>query len=240
MLIAHLSYKTITTTFARPPVTNYSNCTSYPSDTCLTSTGYEALIHDVSEEERTLSATGQENILPAYLQLPDSYNLPDLLFYILISIATSEVSYHTICGFLQVYFYILKRAEPETWKCQPQRFLTRSNEVHEIVVGTTNMFVAGGWYTRTSELWTQELQTVLSIKQQKQTNKQTNKQTTMPNKQVFSRIFATRFFNSNQGNLKLLHSMGTGNCCRYPFTPLPLVLGLWYSSHHFAKILQTS
>lgn len=141
LLIAHLSYKTITSTFARPPLASNSNCSSHYSDTCL-SRG--ALVYNTTGEERTLPAAGEETILPAYLQLPDSYNLPDLLFYVVVSIATSEVSYHTICGFLQVYFYVLKRAEPEKWKCQPQRFLTRSNEVHEIVVGTTNMFVAGG------------------------------------------------------------------------------------------------
>lgn len=48
-----------------------------------------------------------------------------------------------VCGFLQVYFYTLRRENPEEWKCQPHRFLTSSNEMHEIIVGTTNMTIAG-------------------------------------------------------------------------------------------------
>ncbi len=48
-----------------------------------------------------------------------------------------------VCGFFQIYFYTLKRDSPEEWKCQPHRFLTRSNEIHEMVVGTTNMTIAG-------------------------------------------------------------------------------------------------
>ncbi len=48
-----------------------------------------------------------------------------------------------VCGFLQLYFYTLKRDNPEEWKCQPHRFLTRSNEMHEIAVGTMNMTIAG-------------------------------------------------------------------------------------------------
>ena len=47
-----------------------------------------------------------------------------------------------ICGFFQHYFYTLKRDKPEEWKCQPHRFLSRANEIHEIVVGTVNMTLA--------------------------------------------------------------------------------------------------
>lgn len=127
LLITHLSYKTYTTVF---------NLTSDSNTTSIHSYHYQL--------NNTLDTTSRDTILPHYLQLPESYNLPDLLFYILISILSSELTYHSICGFLQVYFYVLKRGEPERWKCQPHRFLTRSNEVHEIVVGTVNMFFAGG------------------------------------------------------------------------------------------------
>ena len=50
--------------------------------------------------------------------------------------------YHIMCGLLQLYFYTCRRDEPEKWKCQPHRFLTRSNELHEMVVGTINMMLA--------------------------------------------------------------------------------------------------
>ncbi len=48
------------------------------------------------------NVTPRDTILPDYLQLPDSYNLPDLLYHIAMSITTSEITYHTICGVLQV------------------------------------------------------------------------------------------------------------------------------------------
>ena len=95
---------------------------------------------------KTLSQLGQpqednnipiyEPILPDYLQLPDEYKLKDLLFYQAIAIGSSVIMYHIMCGLLQLYFYTWRRDEPEKWKCQPHRFLTRSNELHEMVVGT--------------------------------------------------------------------------------------------------------
>ena len=101
---------------------------------------------------KTLSRLGQpqednnipiyEPILPDYLQLPDEYKLKDLLFYQAIAIGSSVIMYHIMCGLLQLYFYTWRRDEPEKWKCQPHRFLTRSNELHEMVVGTINMMLA--------------------------------------------------------------------------------------------------
>ena len=99
----------------------------------------------------TTSSIHSERILPDYLQLPDSYNLPDLLFYMVLAMISSQVMYHGLCGFLQLYFYTLQRDQPEKWKCQPHRFLTRSNEMHEIIVGTLNMFLASGTHGGTSE-----------------------------------------------------------------------------------------
>lgn len=83
-------------------------------------------------------------ILPQYLQLPASYNLTDLLFYMFVAILTSELMYHVLCGVLQVYYYNMQRDHPEQWKCQPHRFLTPSNELHEVVVGTANLVIVGG------------------------------------------------------------------------------------------------
>ena len=82
-------------------------------------------------------------ILPDYLQLDDRYNMKDLLFFIAIGIISAELFYHVLCGYLQIYYYVLQRENPEKWKCQPNRFLSRSNEVHEVVVGTFNLIIAG-------------------------------------------------------------------------------------------------
>ena len=80
-----------------------------------------------------------EATLPDYLQVRDNYGMKDLLLFIVIAILSSQVMYHTVCGFLQLYFYKLQRDNATEWKCQPHRFLTRENEIHEIVVGTINM-----------------------------------------------------------------------------------------------------
>ena len=93
-------------------------------------------------ESKDTAAAIYEPILPDYLQLPDEYNLKDLLFYEAIAVGSSVIMYHIMCGLLQLYFYTWWRNEPEKWKCQPHRFLTRSNELHEMVVGTINMTLA--------------------------------------------------------------------------------------------------
>ena len=105
---------------------------------------------DVSNASIALeSKTGQ--ILPDYLQLPASYNLTDLLLHLSLGVVSSELMYHFLCGFLQLYYYEMQRNQPEKWKCQPHRFLTRSNELHEIVVGTINLVIAGGRYMRVAD-----------------------------------------------------------------------------------------
>lgn len=37
----------------------------------------------------------------------------------------------------------MQRHSPETWKYQPHRFLSVSNEHHEIIIGTINMTIGG-------------------------------------------------------------------------------------------------
>ena len=119
----------------------------FPTDR-LTPTDTNAT--DVSNASIALeSKTGQ--ILPDYLQLPASYNLTDLLLHLSLGVVSSELMYHFLCGFLQLYYYEMQRNQPEKWKCQPHRFLTRSNELHEIVVGTINLVIAGGRYMHVAD-----------------------------------------------------------------------------------------
>ena len=82
-------------------------------------------------------------ILPDYLQLDDRHNLKDLLFFTVTAVVSSLLVFHIVCGYLEIYYYVLQRGSPERWKCQPERFLTRSNELHEVVVGTVNMAIGG-------------------------------------------------------------------------------------------------
>ena len=123
---------------------------TYLGNTMLTSLSDNGNL-SVTTNNKTLTQLGQpmenkvpiyEPILPDYLQLPDKYKLKDLLFYEAIAVGSSVIMYHIMCGLLQLYFYTWWRNEPEKWKCQPHRFLTRSNELHEMVVGTINMILA--------------------------------------------------------------------------------------------------
>lgn len=111
------------------------------TDQPLTSSMYE---NSGDENVSSRLGTRQGQILPDYLQLPASYNLTDFVFYVFVAVISSELMYHIICGFLQVFYYKMQREEPEKWKCQPHRFLTRSNELHEVVVGTSNLVISGG------------------------------------------------------------------------------------------------
>lgn len=116
------------------------------------SPAYERNCSGIATIIDTIIKAGQSNettsseykpILPDYAQLlPDEYNLKDLLLYEAIAVGSSLIMYHIMCGLLQLCYYTWWRDEPEKWKCQPHRFLTRSNELHEMVVGTVNMTLA--------------------------------------------------------------------------------------------------
>ncbi|XP_031574564.1 delta(7)-sterol 5(6)-desaturase erg32-like [Actinia tenebrosa] len=71
--------------------------------------------------------------------LMESIGLKDVHWHILTNVLSSTVIYFTLGGFLQWYFYIRQRGRPEDWKCQPKRFLSREEEIHEITLGTINM-----------------------------------------------------------------------------------------------------
>jgi len=112
-LISFLAYKTYTSNYREQ---------SHPSENNTSEGQYEAT-------------------LPDYLQVRDEYGMKDLLMFVVLAVLSSQVMYHVVCGFLQLYYYTLQRDNPEKWKCQPHRFLTRENEIHEIVVGTINMTI---------------------------------------------------------------------------------------------------
>ena len=128
MFLALLTYKTFTgSSLTATNLKQEDNTTS--------------IAHDFSPNH--VYNTTYMTILPDYLQLPDEYNLKDLLFYVAVGVGISQVSFQLLCGFLQTYFYKMQRHSPEKWKCQPHRFLTASNELHEIIIGTTNMTISG-------------------------------------------------------------------------------------------------
>ena len=53
------------------------------------------------------------------------------------------VVYHAVAGHFHYRYYVRRRFEPESWKCQPKRFLSPKQQRTAIRVGTGNMALSG-------------------------------------------------------------------------------------------------
>lgn len=51
--------------------------------------------------------------------------------------------YHVVAGYYHYRYYVRRRHEPETWKCQPGRFLTRAQTRSAVLLGTGNLTLSG-------------------------------------------------------------------------------------------------
>ncbi|KAK3699604.1 hypothetical protein QZH41_014306 [Actinostola sp. cb2023] len=97
-----------------------------------------------------------DNDMPGFME---SVGLKDVHWYVMTNIISSTAIYFTLGGFLQWYYYTRQRNKPEKWKCQPKRFLSREDEIHEVTLGAINMilgaaafgviscYIANGGYT---------------------------------------------------------------------------------------------
>jgi len=47
----------------------------------------------------------------------------------------SYIFFFGIGGFLHYYYYVRQREDPHSWKCQPNKWLSSTEELHEVVVG---------------------------------------------------------------------------------------------------------
>lgn len=97
-------------------------------------------------------AEEDDQLLPEYLQFCKSYGMKDWLAYAVYGAVSSFLMYHVVCGYLQWQYYYKQRHQPHNWKCQPKKFLTASNERHEILVGTMNILY-GGSISGTVSCW---------------------------------------------------------------------------------------
>jgi len=55
--------------------------------------------------------------------------------YIVGATAVSYLFFFGIGGFLHLRYYVGKKDKPEEWKCQPNKWLSSKDEIHEILVG---------------------------------------------------------------------------------------------------------
>ncbi|XP_076823615.1 uncharacterized protein LOC143469714 [Clavelina lepadiformis] len=94
---------------------------------------------NVSEASKILSQNSN-NFLNKVLE---DYYLQDVYIQVPMALLTSYLVFFVVGGYLQWNYYIKKRDKAEEWKCQPQRFLTRENERHEIYLGAVCLLVNG-------------------------------------------------------------------------------------------------
>merc|ERR1712071_47420 len=88
------------------------------------------------------------------------YRLEGLGSFLFPATLMSYVSYFGAGGFLHWFYYVRQRDRPQDWKCQPTKWLAPELELHEIVLGSTSLFLGsiisgvfscyinnGGWTT---------------------------------------------------------------------------------------------
>jgi len=61
--------------------------------------------------------------------------------YIFGATLVSYLFFFGVGGFLHVYYYILQKDNPEDWKCQPNKWLSKKDEIHEILVGLFSLTI---------------------------------------------------------------------------------------------------
>lgn len=66
----------------------------------------------------------------------------NLQWFLLLAVAVSFIMYYGIAFGFMWFFYINRRDQAHEWKCQPTKFLTPANELHEFILGSTNMLLA--------------------------------------------------------------------------------------------------
>ena len=53
------------------------------------------------------------------------------------------VPYHLVAGYYHRKYYVLRRGDPEAWKCQPKRFLTPKQLRTAVLAGSGNLALGG-------------------------------------------------------------------------------------------------
>jgi Delta7-sterol 5-desaturase len=59
------------------------------------------------------------------------------------SILGGLVIFWSVAGYYHVRYYVLRRHEPETWKCQPRRFLRPEQQREAALLSTMNLTIGG-------------------------------------------------------------------------------------------------
>jgi lathosterol oxidase len=71
-----------------------------------------------------------------------NWSLNGLTYFLIIAQSFSFLIYFSLCGTLQLHYYVNQRDRSGEWKCQPGKFLSPSQEANEILIGSFNTFTA--------------------------------------------------------------------------------------------------
>jgi len=77
----------------------------------------------------------------------ETMGLKNADWYIITNVFSSALIYFALGGFLQWFFYVRQRSEPKKWKCQPEKFLSPEDEMHEVFLGTVNMMAGAALFS---------------------------------------------------------------------------------------------
>ena len=72
-----------------------------------------------------------------------SIDWPLLLMCLAGSIAGGLVIFHGVAAYYHIRYYVLRRDEPETWKCQPKRFLRPEQQRNAALLSSFNLAMGG-------------------------------------------------------------------------------------------------
>jgi lathosterol oxidase len=67
-----------------------------------------------------------------------------------INLMVSFAFYFGVGGFIHYHYYVKQRSHPETWKCQPKKWLPPELERHEILLGSTALVLGSIMYSAVS------------------------------------------------------------------------------------------
>jgi lathosterol oxidase len=62
---------------------------------------------------------------------------------VVLAVLGALVPYHGVAAYYHLRYYVQRRHEPETWKCQPERFLTGAQQRTAALVGSSNLALGG-------------------------------------------------------------------------------------------------
>ncbi len=116
------------------------------------------LKHGQPESNSTLPNENDDNIYGGFAL--KNYYLQDLPYFLVPATAVSYIIYLGVGGFLHWFYYVRQRDRPEDWKTQPKKWLSPELERHEILLGSSSLFIGsilsgtiscyiynGGWCT---------------------------------------------------------------------------------------------